>query len=205
MSTSADEIVMAFVGRMGSGKTLNMTKWAIIFAQLSNRQIYANYKINHPQAHYFKSYKELNDVHNAIICYDEISVDHDSRSWDSKGQQQFTHWFLQTRKLHCSFFYTAQRVNSLEKRIRENTLYLIKCTKKIVANRPNFYEDLFDTQEGFEMAIHLKKFVLTTPQLIYRFYNTDEIIKDNFYAKPTTNYRKKQYTYRKQKTEEEEE
>lgn len=182
-STSADELVICWFGRMGSGKTLNMTKWAIFISEQTNRPIFANYPINHPNAHYFKEYRELKEINNAIVCYDEISVDHDARSWDSKGQQKFTHWFLQTRKLKCSVFYTTQKVNTLEKRIRENTLYLFKCSKKLELNKMIFFEDLFDTQEGFENAIWLKKFVLKYPELIYNYYNTNFIVKDNLLGK----------------------
>lgn len=177
----ADEIVAGWAGRMGAGKTLNMTKWGCIMAEAFGRPIYANYHINHPQAHYFSDFRDIAEsVHDAIICWDEIMVDHDSRNWESKKQQQFTHWFCQTRKLRCSFFYTTQRLNTLEKRIRENTQYIFKCTKDRIWNRT--YEDLYNTEDGFENAQKITRFINEKPQLLYGLYNTHEVVKKAFFG-----------------------
>lgn len=182
----ADEIVAGWWGRMGSGKTLNMTKWGILLAEATNRPLYANYHINHPRAHYFEDFREIADsISHAIICWDEIMVDHDSRNSIRKDQtairqQEFTHWFCQTRKLYCSFLYTTQRLNTLEKRIRENTQYIFRCSKDKYFNCT--YERLYDTAEGFELAHFLTQFTNDKPQLYYGLYNTHEVVKKSFFG-----------------------
>lgn len=177
-TTDADELVIGWFGRMGSGKTMNMTKWAIMFSEKSGKQIYSNYHINHKNAHYFKKYQELENVRNAIICYDEIHVDQDSRNWDSKSQQKFSHWVTQTRKMYNSFFYTSQTLDQLEKRIRNNTLYVFFCSKNRYKNE--MYEDLYDTQMGFGSSVYLKRFVFNKPWLLFNYYNTRELIHETY-------------------------
>lgn len=174
-TTPADELVIGFWGRMGSGKTLNMTKWAIFFAETMNRPIYANYHINHPKAHLFTSFKELEKVRHAIIAYDEIHVDLDSRGWDRKNQQAFTHWFTQTRKMFCSFLYTTQTIDQLEKRIRNNTQYLFLCSKQFLYSNLKstgsvLVEKLYNTEFGMENTSFVKQFNNPYPQLICPYY-----------------------------------
>lgn len=179
MSQPANELVIGFWGFMGSGKTLNMTKWAILLSETSGRPIYANYHINHPKFRYFKDFSELDQVRHAIICYDEIHVDFDSRAWDRGKQQKFTHWFTQTRKMFCSFLYTTQSIDQLEKRVRNNTQWLFCCSKN---KRKDLIETLYNTQLGMHSAIKINKRVLTKPYLIYPFYDTTEVIKGSYMA-----------------------
>jgi len=174
----ANELVIGFWGFMGGGKTLNMTKWAILLAESSGRPIYANYHINHKQAHYFTNFKELEHITHAIVVYDEIHVDFDCRGWDKKGQQAFTHWFTQTRKKYITFLYATQSIDQLEKRVRNNTQYLFCCTKN---KRKELKEELYNTQLGMANAIKISTRILAKPYLIWPYFDTSEVIKEKYY------------------------
>lgn len=170
-----DEYIIGFYGKRGSGKTLNATKRGIILAEITNRPLYANYHINYKNFHYFEDFRDIEELTNAIIIYDEIHVDLDSRYWDKKNQTRFTHWITQIRKMYCTFLYTTQRLNTLEKRIRENSDYVYICKKNL--NKNEFYEYLCDIGEGIDNMILLNKTTTYNPYLLYHFYDTGEIIK----------------------------
>lgn len=175
--TPANEVIIGFWGFMGSGKTLNMTKWGILFSEITGRPLYANYHINHPNFKFFSDFQELEQVRHAIILYDEIHVDLDSRGWDKKRQQAFTHWFTQTRKMYCSFFYATQSIDQLEKRVRNNTQYLFWCTKN---KRGELKEILLNVQLGMQQTIKINERTMSKPYLLYPFYDTTEIIKEKY-------------------------
>lgn len=175
-------MVIAFLGRMGSGKTLNMSKWGSFFAEQCHKELIANYHLKN--ASYFNTHKQIKDIKNAIICYDEITTDHDSRNWENNVK--FTHWFLQLRKIGCDFLYSTQRWNTVEKRIRENTDIIIRCSKKrqIGSNqfidKWAFVEKIFDIQDGEDQAITGKTLINKYPQFLYGLYDTNEIINNHY-------------------------
>lgn len=188
MPRPAEEIIIGFWGFMGSGKTLNMTKWAVVLAEKTGRPIYANYHIKHKNAHFFNDFKQLEHVHHAIVVYDEIHVDFDSRSWDSPKQKVFTHWFTQTRKKYISFLYSTQSLDQLEKRVRRNTQWLIWCQK---TRNGHYKETLLNTQLGMEQAIKVNTRTLNKPHLIWPLYDTSEVIKENYMSENTTTITRK--------------
>lgn len=181
MATSADELVIGWFGRMGAGKTLNMVKWAVLFSELTGRKIYSQIKINHKNWISFSDFRELEEVRHAIILFDEIHTLFDSRKWDSKLQQKFTYWFTQTRKMYNTIFYTSQTLDQLEKRVRNNTQFVVLCTKD--RKRGEMFESFYNTEFGFSQAQFLSRKVFTKPELIYNLYDTRQLINLNFYNK----------------------
>ena len=172
-------MVIGFVGRMGSGKTLNMSKYAYLFGQVLDMPIYANYTLEN--ANLFTDFRELENKKDIIVAYDEIHIDFDSREWDKKIRYQFTQWFTQLRKRGIIFMYTTQKINTLEKRIRENTDYIFWCYKDLLNGC--LIENLYDTQLGIEQAIFMSKRVIKKPQVFYWLYNTYETISKDYYKK----------------------
>lgn len=172
-----ETLILGWLGRMGSGKTLSMSVWAQIFYNLTGKQIWSNYHL--ANARFFKDFKDLENEENIIVCYDEIHIDFDSRDWDNKKRQQFTHWFTQIRKRRIIFLYTTQNVDALEKRVRRQTSYLFICRKHYQYNY--LHQDIYDTQLGLENATFLRRMTYKQPQLFYGLYNTHEVIKQGFY------------------------
>ncbi|MDO3651333.1 zonular occludens toxin domain-containing protein [Nocardia mangyaensis] len=176
-------MVIGFIGRMGSGKTLNMSKWVTLLGTALDMPIWANYHLR--GANYFTKFQELADKKNIIVAYDEIHVDFDSRDWDKKTRYQFTQWFTQMRKLGIIFVYATQRHNTLEKRIRENTDYLFWCTKINKAGTVMFREFILDAQLNSVETTHINTIITYKPHLLYPLYDTREIIKKDYYKSDT--------------------
>lgn len=176
-------MVIGFIGRMGSGKTLNMSKYATYFSQRLHMPVYANYHL--VNATVFTDFRELEKMQNIVIAYDEIHIDFDSRDWDKKIRYQFTQWFTQLRKRGIIFLYTAQRHNTLEKRIRENTDYLIMCQRKKHA----LCEYILDAQLNSQEPTLVNRIINNKPELFYSLYDTREIIVKEFYTNTNTKKR----------------
>jgi len=177
-------IVIGFIGKMGSGKTLNMTKWALMLKENTGLEVWANYHIK--GCHYWNKIKKIQDQVNIIVVVDEIHVLFDSRDWDTKERYAFTQWFTQIRHRGIVFIYATQRTDTLEKRIRNHTDYMIWCSKQSTLNAKKekqyiFTEKIYDTQMSLDQAIYCK--TLKTPEKnakwLYNVYDTTEIIEQS--------------------------
>lgn len=169
-------MVIGFIGKMGSGKTLNMTKWALMLKKATGLEVFANYHIT--GCHYWNKIKTIQNETNIIVVVDEIHVLFDSRDWDTKERYKFTQWFTQIRHRGIIFIYATQRTDTLEKRIRNHTDYMIWC-QKINKNGITFIEKIYDTQMSLDSAIYCK--TIKTPEnkvkWLYDTYDTTEIIE----------------------------
>jgi len=177
MSQASQNMVLGWIGRMGSGKTLNMTKWALLFSDALSMPLYANYHINGGQV--FHDFKDLENKQDIIVAYDEIHVDHDSRDWNNKTRWAFTHWFTQLRKKGIIFLYTTQNTDALELRVRRHTDYMFWCYKS--HSKGHLIEIVYDTQMSLENALYCKTITNIKPELLYHLYDTHEIISEHVY------------------------
>lgn len=173
-------MIYGFQGNMREGKTLNMTATGVIFGvAVGSIPLYANYHIQgYPGPFtYFKKWRELEKVENSIILYDELGAAFDARNFKSKDQMIFTHLFSQMGKLGNTFMYTTQRPFQIEKRVREQTDYVIECFKNYQQDRMSAI--WYNTQRGREAenAKKLNHYILEHPELIYPFYDTYELIE----------------------------
>lgn len=174
--------IYAFEGNQRGGKGIGITafalKLAVIWYEMRGKmpEIYANFHLlKYHRFHYFEEWKEIEGVRNAIILYDEIGGSQDARLHTSKSQIQFTNVFNQMGKMGNPFLYTCQRSFQVEKRIREQTDYVIKCAKdhKTKIMREWWY----DTQAGRESPIPITNGIVGHPERIYPHYNTYEVVK----------------------------
>jgi len=174
-------MVLGFIGKMGSGKTLNMTKWALMLKNTTGLDVYSNYHI--AGCKYWNKIKDIQNKVNIIVVVDEIHVLFDSRDWDTKERYKFTQWFTQIRHRGIIFIYATQRTDTLEKRIRNHTDYMIWCSKNTVFDAKKqksyiFSEKIYDTQMSLDQALYCK--TLKTPEKnakwLYNLYDTTEII-----------------------------
>jgi len=170
-----DNMIFRFEGNMRGGKTLSMTQWACFLSEATGQPVFANYTIQWPLFHRFELWRDLKDVRNAIICYDEISTSMDSRNYKSKDQIYFTHLFAQLGKLGNTMMYSAQRVHTVEKRIRDNTDFVIGCQRLFPSH--TIVQSWFDTQKSAEIPIHIYDIILEDPTPFYRLYDSFEVVK----------------------------
>jgi len=123
-------MIIALTGPMGSGKTLLLSMFAHkYFSKPFNSTIYANYHLNFP----FKtlSMKEITDgdfnFTNSFLAMDEIHQFMDSRLSGTKKNRTIGYFITQSRKRNLILAYTTQQSHQIDKRLRSNTDYFIKC------------------------------------------------------------------------------
>lgn len=125
-----------FLGVQSSGKTLSMTYFAKDYYN-KGYDIYSNYNLKFP--HKKLNNKILQDFvygkvqfTKAIFCIDELYLMMDSRNFGKKSQKIFTYFLLQTSKRNVHLFGTAQFLNTVEKRFRDNINFICVCSRKIL-------------------------------------------------------------------------
>lgn len=185
--------IYAFQGNQRAGKGIGATSYALFLALQAYRirgvfpRIFSNYHFNlYPYFRYFTDWKELENVRNAIVVYDEIGGSQDARLYNSKSQILFTNVFNQMGKMGNVFIYTCQREFQVEKRVREQTDYVIECTKDHLTGV--LTQDWLDVQRGRETTKAIGRYVLPFPKRVYPHYNTFEVVTsqakfDNVHAK----------------------
>lgn len=137
-------MIIAYTGKLGSGKTYTMTV-DIIKALNKGVNVYSNYKINwygyeekrnffkslliflrlrnpykyHPASNlsYWSETDEILNLNHGIVAIDEGSVYLNSRNW-SLLDPEFQRKILQSRKDGLHIFFTAQRIGQIDITLR---------------------------------------------------------------------------------------
>ena len=127
-------MIIGYIGRMGSGKTLSMVRNAYRYYK-AGYTIYSNINLKFPHKPY--TLQELIDYANnnvtlkkSVILIDEAHIFLDSRNSGSKRNRVISYFLLQTRKKGCHLYYTTQRFHQIDKRLRDNSDVLIQCKTK---------------------------------------------------------------------------
>jgi len=170
-------MIVRFSGNMRGGKTLAMSMYGLMFAEMTDQPIVANYHLNSSTVdiHRFSTWEDLEKYSNCIILFDEINTAMDSRNFKSEDQIKFSHFFQQIGKLGITFFYTAQREHSVEKRIRDQTDYMVEC-RRLWPTQALEYE-WYDTQRSVEDPIYIGKMLLSNPVPFYSLYDSFEVVR----------------------------
>ena len=158
-------MIYGFFGDMGSGKTLSMTKYAMLH-HLTGYKVYSNYGLNIPHEIIDKTFMEniikvdKNFDGKTIFCLDEFDMYIDSRRSMKEGNLLISYFLKQVRKKNIKLFYSAQMKNTIDKRLRILTRTNILCKGRTV----------YCYKEG-----HLEPFII---QMIYNdVYVNDKLIK----------------------------
>jgi hypothetical protein len=143
-------IIGIFLGEQSQGKTLSMVS-RLHEAFLNGYTIYSNFNLNfkHKKINrklieeWTNSRKQFNKT---IIAIDEIYLMLDSRgSGSSKFNKIFSYFLLQTSKADVHLFGTAQYINTVDRRLRDNVKFKCMCT--LLMQNPktkelNYFESL---------------------------------------------------------------
>jgi len=172
-------MIISLEGNQREGKSLGMTALGIYFAKkYGNIPLIANYHIfNYDNFIYFEKPRELAQLNNCIILYDEIGTTADARSWGSKEQVLFSHVFAQMGKRGNTFIYTAQRDYLVEKRVRQQTDIVIECQKDYGSKV--LYQTWYNTQRGRDRATLIGRYKIRAPERVYDAYDTFEVIQSH--------------------------
>lgn len=172
-------MIITYLGRRGSGKTLTMVKDAYIEYK-RGKQIISNIK-GIPFA-VFMDNKDIlsldknSDLFNAVILIDEAQIFFDSRRSMKKENISFSNFVQQIRKRNIDLYLTTQFANAIEKRLRDHTDIIAKvkfidiyklCKVK--------YIDITSVEDEY-MEQPLSVEVIYDATAIFRLYDTNQMI-----------------------------
>ncbi len=175
-------MIYGFLGDMGSGKTLTMTKYAYLYHK-KGYKIYSNYHLNFPHIKITKEFlqqivkENLEFEGNILFCVDEIDMLIDSRMSMKKSNIILSYLLKQVRKKRIRLFYTVQYEHMIDKRLRSLTKTRILCkTKDIIMFTENYefiIKMIYNTMVINNVIGQKKRFV---GNRYFKLYNTHELI-----------------------------
>lgn len=123
--------VVGIIGNRGAGKTCLMTD--LLYKDYkAGRKVIANYHLKFPVV--YMSFEKVatlpEELQDATLGFDELGIGADSRAFFSKRNSKISKLVTQIRKRKCLLYYTVQRFNLIDKRIREQTDYFILMEAK---------------------------------------------------------------------------
>ena len=135
----------AVLGHIGAGKTLILT----YFACCSEREVYANFKLNIPNAHRLKTLG-LDEIERDVdIFIDELHLTADSRNSSSVINRYASYEASQQRHNEADIYVSDQFFHMIDKRFRDLTTVIIKCT--CIGDKDNpegFRYEFLDVETG---------------------------------------------------------
>jgi hypothetical protein len=177
-------MIILYRGPRGRGKTLTMCKDAYNY-YLRGFRILSNFSLTFGEkitAEELLSLDIKSILFNCVLVIDEIELFFDSRDWNRKEIKFFSQFLQQLRKRNIIILCTAQYIDMIEKRIRQqldvvcyphfykNTL-IVKCRYFDLTQ----LEDLNKLESGKEA--NLKPVVVVfDARSIFPLYDTYEIL-----------------------------
>lgn len=184
-------MLLSFIGSLGSGKTLNMVRWAYHFSKAGGGSpIYANFDI---QPEKFKIQKEMNpdfeikriktmddfmymaEKGGGILLLDEAYKHIDARLSMDKKNVFLSQFFMYLRKIGVTTFFSVQTQKMLDTRIREIIQVICVC------NRDNevFETTVIDYQNQVVSGIETAR--LKDVKSFFSCYDTNEFVSDFYF------------------------
>lgn len=181
-------MIIAFIGDIGSGKTLSMVKFMLEKYNKGNN-IYPNFGLKFPKnksakvtyldMEFFRNYSKSGlNLLNSVIAIDECHVFFDSRNSMLKRNKIFSKFVTQSRKRSVDLVYTTQdkspelflRSGQVDLRLRKLTDYIIFC-KPVKQGRNVFIINSFCDKYG--LMVRQNVFFAND---YFKYYDTNEII-----------------------------
>lgn len=178
-------MIIGIIGDRGSGKTLFQTYLAHCdFEQ--GREIYANYHLKFDYKlldlkDLLSKIQNKEQLKNATLLLDEVHIFFESRRSGSKKNLAGSYLATQSRKRSLDIIYTTQYLGQVEKRLRDNTDYLVRAFK---LDETLYKYDIYKKMDSLTLDTGDYEVVKTlfirgdNCQKIYDMYDTEEIIMD---------------------------
>ena len=188
-------MINIFLGEQNAGKTLSMTYYTYRYFK-QGYKIYSNFNLNFKHTKITKKIildwvMAKQQLNNSIISIDELYLMMDSRSFGKASNKLFSYFILQTSKRGVHLFGTAQFLNSIDLRIRDNIKNLVICDRVIkengkyaeVQNNNRFLENsenlfiknTFVTRKAYSDAQDITNFYIFAKP-VFKLYDTQELI-----------------------------
>jgi hypothetical protein len=126
-------MIGVFLGEQNSGKTLSMSYYGHEYHK-RGFEIYANYDLSYPHTKLTKEVietytKNKQHFNKCVFMIDELYLFLDSRNFSRGINKVLSYFLLQTSKRNVHLFGTAQYLNTIEKRFRENAGFQCFCMR----------------------------------------------------------------------------
>jgi len=162
-------VLIAFVGELGSGKTLALTYLA--WRNFNKGQkIYANYTLAFVHT-FIETLEQIDGMEEGFFAADELWSWLDSRLSSSKRNQTVNAILLKSRKRGINIGFTAQHFSQIDKRVRNITDFI--AIPQLNANETECRLRVHQSTTG--QLIRMYRFK-TAP--VFRMYSTNEEVKD---------------------------
>lgn len=170
-------MIIGFVGRMGSGKTLSMTRCLLKYYQRGFR-ILTNYDlaIPHEEVSFewiIKTAEEQGKLDMCVLALDEIHIMIDSRAAPTKRNRSLSYLLNQSRKLKVIWLYSTQYAHQVDKRLRSGTDLWVMCEGTHVLTPT---EDLFIVSNYITDGTKNREEVFLGNNY-FHLYNTNQVIR----------------------------
>jgi len=164
-------VLVAIIGSIGSGKTLLM----VLFAFLSSREIYSNFKISLSRYKALEVMDLLELKDNIDVLIDEGYTWLESRTSGSILNRYLSYIVLQSRKRTIDIIISAQMFSSLDVRFREQCDLIIKCEKIVKKKKiAGFKYSFLFVESNLERTFFLD---IKEARKYFDMYDTYEIVE----------------------------
>lgn len=165
-------VLIIVLGDYGSGKSLWATSY--IARYIHDRPIYANWKLNLPDAHALTPDGLMEINHKAFVAIDEIYNWIDSRRSGADQNIFLSRILFQSRKRGIDIMIIAQLVSTIDVRFREMWDYCVKCEKR----SDGFYYTIAKNSSFINYPTISEKLSFENAEkLVYPLYNSFEQIE----------------------------
>ena len=114
------DMIIAYCGKPGSGKTYSMARDCAVAMNLG-QDVWANFALN--GARYFRDLQEIFNVEKGIIAIDELNTLMPANKWQSVKIEHLN-LFTQSRKNDLDLLYTSQNFHRVVSNVRDITNYV---------------------------------------------------------------------------------
>lgn len=174
-------MIIGITGKIGSGKTL-LASYLANEGHKDGQTIISNYRLKIP--HQLITLPDIEDYANkhsslkkCMLILDEAQTILDCRQ--SIKNRIMSYFILQTRKRDVDIVFTSQQFWNVEKRLRENTDYVLVCSairskennKILLAVNVEINE-----YEGRDTFNYRGNFMIRDPASVFKLYDTYEIV-----------------------------
>lgn len=169
--------IISVLGDRGDGKTLVMTALAWLNQKVAGLKVFANYHLLDIPYTYI-TFEELanfpEDLEDAIVLLDETHIGVDAYEVFRKNNKAITKFSTQLRKRRIVLLWSTQRFNTVAKRLRQMTNYVLEVEKTNIKGiiQCRVYDRGLEASNSF-----VKEFVLDGRQF-FGMYDTNEIIDE---------------------------
>lgn len=172
-------MIILYRGSRGKGKTLTMVKDAYNFYKAGFR-VFGNLKLGFGKlitSDEVVSLDHASDLKNCVLVVDEIELFFDSRNFGKTQNKTFSHFLQQIRKRNIVILCTAQYVNLIDLRIRQQLDIVVypRFDKKTKFCSVNYF-DLTKIEDCFTEVKLNPTYLVYDASKIFPLYDTYELL-----------------------------